>query len=344
MCVKLQYLVRNVQANGVGLVQFWGSKQKNKNMKAITLASFGDVSNFQIADIPVPAINENEVLIKVKAIGINPVDVKTRMGKGMAKRIMEDSPMILGWDVSGVIALTGSGVSQFKEGDEVFGMVNFPGLGRAYAEYVAAPANQIALKPANIPHEEAAAATLAALTAYQALVIKAGVKTGQRVLIHAAAGGVGHYAVQIARHLGAYVIGTASAANKDFVLGLGADEHIDYRARRFEEELTDIDFVLDTVGGDNIDRSLQVVKPGGTLISIPSGLNETVTEKAKAKGVNSYFFLVASNGDNMQTLADWLEKGIIRSYVSAVFDFTQMGPAHTSVESGRTRGKVIVAV
>jgi NADPH:quinone reductase-like Zn-dependent oxidoreductase len=315
-----------------------------QNMKAIALKSFGDISNLQIEEIGTPEINENEVLINVKAISINPVDVKTRMGKGVAKWLKDEHPVILGWDISGVITRIASGVKGFKVGDEVFGMVNFVGHGRAYAEYVAAPADQLALKPAHITHEEAAAATLTALTAYQGLVSKGKVKAGQRVLVHAAAGGVGHYAVQIARHLGAYVIGTSSAANKDFVLSLGAHEHIDYKAKAFKEGLALVDFVLDTVGGDNIDRSLEVVKRGGTVISIPSGLNEAVSEKAKAKGVNGYFFLVESNGRDMQALAALLEKGILKSHVSSVFDFTQMGEAHTSMESGHTKGKIIVTV
>ena len=313
-------------------------------MKAIILPSFGDVSNLQIEEIGIPEINENEVLIKVKAISINPVDVKTRIGKGAANWLKNEHPVILGWDISGVVIRTGKGVKEFKAGDEVFGMVNFIGHGRAYAEYVAAPADQLALKPASITHEEAAAATLAALTAYQGLVGKAKVQAGQRVLIHAAAGGVGHYAVQIARHLGAYVIGTSSAANKDFVLGLGAHEHIDYKAKAFEEGLASVDFVLDAIGGDNTDRSLKVVKPGGTLISIPSGLNEALTEKARAKNVNGYFFLVESNGRDMQALAALLEKDILKSHVSSVFDFTQMREAHTSMESGHTKGKIIVTV
>ena len=313
-------------------------------MKAIILPSFGDVSNLQLTNIDTPATGENEVLIQTKAISINPVDVKTRAGKGVAGRLKTELPLILGWDISGVVTQVGSGVKNFKAGDEVFGMVNFPGHGKVYAEYVAAPAAHLALKPSGASHNEAAAATLAALTAYQSLVHKAGLKAGQRILIHAAAGGVGHYAVQIAKHVGAYVIGTASAANRDFVLGLGADEHIDYKAQRFEDVVAPVDLVLDTIGGDNIDRSLEVVKPGGILISIPSGLSETVTEKAKAKGINGFFFMVGSNGADMGVIADWLAQGILRSHISQAFGFEQMGEAHLAVESGRTRGKIVVTI
>lgn len=313
-------------------------------MKAVVLKEFGSIDNLQIHEIPKPGITDDEVLVQVKAISINPVDVKTRQGKGMAGRLKDVSPLILGWDIAGIITEAGSSVTSFKPGDEVFGMINFPGHGKAYAAYVAAPATHLALKPANISFEEAAAATLAPLTAWQIMAHKAPVKAGQRVLIHAAAGGVGHYAVQIAKYFGAYVIGTSSAANKDFVLGLGADEHIDYRAQKFEEATGDIDFVLDTIGGDNIDRSLEVIKPGGTLISIPSGLNADVKEKAKAKGIHGDFILVQSNGEDMASLAKLLEEGKLKSYVSQAFPFERMGDAHLQVESGRTVGKVVVTV
>lgn len=311
-------------------------------MKAIILNEPGGVEQLRHTELPLPILKEGEVLVQVKAISINPVDVKTRAGKGMTGRLKEFHPLILGWDISGIVTEVGEGVTTFKTGDAVFGMVNFPGHGKAYAEYVAAPAEHLALKPDNISFEEAAAATLAALTAWLALVTHAGIKAGDRVLIHSAAGGVGHFAVQIAKHLGAYVIGTSSAPNKDFVLSLGADEHIDYKTQRFEEAVSDIDFVLDTIGGDNIDRSLFVIKHGGTLISIPSGLNEGVAEKAKARGINGYFVLVASHGKDMATLADLLQKGIVKAHVSKVFPFAEMDKAHLQIESGRTVGKVVI--
>ena len=313
-------------------------------MKAIIIEEFGGVENLKYVDIAVPDINENEVLVAVKAISINPVDAKTRAGKGVAGRLKDQMPLTLGWDISGVVTKVGSAVIKFKEGDAVFGMVNFLGHGKAYAEYVAAPADQLALKPQNISHKEAAAATLAALTAWQAITHLAGIKKGDRILIHAAAGGVGHYAVQIAKNLGAYVIGTSSAANKDFILGLGADEHIDYKIQPFEDVVSNIDFVYDTIGGDTIDRSLKVLKKGGTIISIPSGLNAEVIEKAKALGVNGYQFMVSSNGKDMETLAGQLEKGELKSHVSKTFIFDNMADAHLQIESGRTVGKIAVTL
>lgn len=311
-------------------------------MKSIVLKDFGSVDNLVYKELPMPSINDDEVLIQVKAISINPVDVKTRSGKGRAAKLKDENPIVLGWDVSGIVKTSKSDL--FKEGDEVFGMINFPGHGKAYSEYVAAPANHLTLKPANISHEEAAAATLAALTSWQALVNHAKIKRGDRVLIHAAAGGVGNYAVQIAKYIGTYVIGTSSAGNRDFVLGLGADEHIDYKSQAFEDVVGNIDFVLDTIGGDNIDKSLKVMEKGGTIISLPSGLNDAVAEKAKAQGIIGYPIMVQSSGEDMKKIADLMENGAIKSHVSQVFEFDQMKAAHLSLETGKTQGKIVIRV
>lgn len=311
-------------------------------MKAIVLKAFVSVDNFSVEEIPTPTIQDNEVLVAVKAASINPVDMKTRSGKALAGRLKEENPVILGWDISGVVDKVGADVKDFKVGDEVFGMVNFPGHGKAYAEYVAAPAAHLALKPANISHEEAAAATLAALTAWQAFNTHIKIQPGNRVLIHAAAGGVGHFAVQIAKYFGAYVIGTASAANTDFVLSLGADEHFDYKAQPFEEALSDIDIVLDGVGGDNIERSFKVLRKGGTVITLPSNTSEGIVEKAKALGVNGFHFMVKSNGEDMKHVADLLEKGNIKAHVSAVYSFEEIGLAHQQIETGSTKGKIVI--
>ena len=232
-------------------------------MKAIILNDFGGINKLLMSELPLPIILENEVLVEVKAISINPVDVRTRSGTAMANHLKHNIPLILGWDISGTVAETGTKVLKFKKGDSVFGMVNFLGHGKCYAEYVAAPENNIAHKPSNISHEEAAAATLAALTAWQLLVHYAKLKQGDRILIQAASGGVGHYAVQIAKHLGAYVIGISSAKNKNFVLGVGADEHIAYDEQRFENLVDKVDFVIDAFAKDSLYKSLKVVKDGG---------------------------------------------------------------------------------
>ena len=314
-------------------------------MKAIILKEAGSADNLEFAELPKPVINDREVLIQTQAISINPVDIKTRIGKSLYAELRSHHPFIIpGWDVSGIIVDTGKAVTEFKPGDEVFGMVNFPGHGKAYAEFVAAPADHIALKPATITHEEAAAATLAALTAWQALVTHAKVSKGQKVVIQAASGGVGHYAVQIAKFLGAYVIATSSAVKRDFIMSLGADEHIDYKNHPIDTIVSDADFVLDPIGGDNIDRSLDAVKKGGTVIMLPSLFKDEIAAKARAKGVNGYFFSVRSNGDDMRKLATLLENGSIRSHVSKKFSFHQMKEAHLQIESGRTQGKIVVTL
>ena len=308
-------------------------------MKAIILNDFGGVEQLRQAELPRPGIKDGEVLVRVKAISINPVDAKTRAGKGLAEMLKEEKIIILGWDISGLV--TESTSPLFTEGDEVFGLIHFPGHGKCYADYVVAPAEHLALKPENITHEQAAAATLAPLTAWQAFSDYGRLRPGQRVLIHAAAGGVGHYAVQIARHIGAYVIATSSPENKDFVLSLGANEHIDYKAQRFEEVAKDIDFVLDTVSAENSERSLSVLKKGGTLIST-NGLSDATKEKAKARGIFALGMFVQSAGEDMQHIAHLLEEGELRSEIMKVFPFAQMGEAHLLVETGRVRGKVVV--
>jgi NADPH:quinone reductase-like Zn-dependent oxidoreductase len=311
-------------------------------MKAIILRDFGGVENLVSSEIPIPLISGDEVLVKVKAFSVNPVDIKTRLGKGVASRLKGQTPMILGWDFSGIILDIGKSVKSFKKSDEVFGFIKFPDPGRTYAEYVVAPESELALKPANISFEEAAAAPLAALTAWQILKDRVAIKPGYNVLIHSAAGGVGHYAVQMSKFLGAYVIGTASAANRDFVIELGASELVDYEKERFEHVVNDIDFVLDTRGGDYIDRSLEVLKPGGIIISIPSGTSESVKEKAEAKGFKGEPFSVRPNGKNMKELAELLEKKVIKSFVSKTYKFNEIQSAHRQIESGKTKGKIVV--
>lgn len=313
-------------------------------MKAIILKAPGTVENLLLKEIPLPVLGTDEVLIKNKSISINPVDIKTRNGNGVYNYgdVNKAAQLILGWDVSGVIIESKS--AGFKPGDEVFGMINFPGIGNAYAEYVAAPAIHLALKPANISHDEAAAATLAALTAWQALITNAGIKAGDRVLIHAASGGVGHYAIQIAKHQGAYVIGTSSAVNKEFVLSFGADEHIDYKSTKFTDIVKNVDFVLDMLGKENINDSLDVIKPGGQLISIVSQFDDTLNKKAAAKNINGRFMLVTSNGKDMKIIADLLAAGKLKSHVSETFPFEKMADAHLQIEGGRTIGKIIVNV
>jgi len=314
-------------------------------MKAIILSENGDTDKLILKEISKPLIAPNEVLIETKAISINPVDGFVRKNEIYTKKKLLPLPgeeMILGWDVSGIVVETGSEVTDLKTGDEVFGMVKFPGHAKGYAEYVAAPADHLALKPSNISYKEAAAATLAALTAWQGLVTYAKVQPGDKVLIHAAAGGVGHYAVQIAKHFGAYVIGTGSAASKDFILSQGADEFIDYNLEKFEEKVKDADIVLDSIYGDHILRSINAVKHGGRLVSLLAFFEGEIAEKAKAKELLTYRIAVESNGDDMKAIAKLMADGELKSYVSEVYSFEDIPKAQDKVDGGKTRGKVVI--
>jgi len=314
-------------------------------MKAIILKEAGGVENLVSTEIEMPSPKKGEILIKVKAISVNPVDIKTRKGLGLYNTLKEDGPVILGWDVSGEVIELGEDVTSVEVEEEVFGMVNFPGHGKAYAEYVVAPANHFADKPDQINHAEAAASCLAALTAWQVLTQQLKVQAGEKVLIHAAAGGVGHFSVQIAKYLGAYVIGTGSDANYDFVKELGADDYVDYKNEKFEEVIKDADAVFDTVGGDNPLRSLNVLKKGGRLVAIAGGVTDDVKKIAEAKGLKkASAYLVQSNGDDMEQLAELLEAGTIKPYISKIFSLDQIGEAHKHVETGRTRGKIVINV
>ncbi|MBB1643089.1 NADP-dependent oxidoreductase [Sphingobacterium sp. UME9] len=315
-------------------------------MKAIVLKEFGDTGNLLYKEIEKPLIRANEVLVKVKAISINPVDYKVRNRQApLAEDLAHFDPLILGWDISGEVVAVGTAVTEFIIGEEVFGMVNFVGHGKAYAEYVAAPADHLALKPKNITHIEAAASTMAALTAWQAFDSYGKLRSADRVLIHAASGGVGHFAVQIAKYLGAYVIGTASASNRDFVLGLGADECFDYRMTPFEEVLHDLDFVVESIGGANFQKSVKVLKPFGTIVALNSGYTDEDEQKAKEKQLHAcYFMAVYSSKKDMAIIASFLERGIIKPHVSHVLDFDEMAQAHLQIETGRTIGKVVVTL
>ena len=311
-------------------------------MKAIILEHTGGIQNLQIAEIDQPDITENEVLVKVKAVSVNPVDYKVRSNDEVLTMIYgERRPAILGWDIAGEVVAIGSNVTKLKNGDRVFGMVNFLGAGNAYAEYVAAPEEHLAIIPPETSYTEAAASTLAALTALQVLKDKIG--KGDRVLIHAGSGGVGHFAIQIAKSMGATVISTSSAKNKDFILSLGADQHIDYRSQAFEEVLTDIDFVFDMFNGEILYKSVQVVKDGGKVVSIPTPeFAADVQKLADEKGVDLSFLMVQSSARDMQEIAHLLERGLVKPHISKTLSFEEMHKAHEQLESGRTIGKIVL--
>lgn len=314
-------------------------------MKAYFTHAAGDAdAALKLEETAVPEIAEAEVLVEVKAISINPADVKIRGEEAVLTMFAgEKRPVILGWDIAGIVTRVGSAVTDFGEGDRVFGMVNFPGQSNAYAELVAAPAAHLAKIPEGTSFEEAAATTLAALTALQVLDGK--VDAGDKVLVHAGSGGVGHFAVQIAKAMGAEVTATSSGKNCDFVLGIGADHHLDYREQAFEEVLSGFDLAFDTVSPEIAEKSLRVVRPGGRVASITAGaVLEALQQKATAREVAIDAHLVQSNGADMARLAELLADGRVKPNVYKTFPFAQMADAHREVETGRTVGKVVVTL
>ncbi|WP_327304411.1 NADP-dependent oxidoreductase [Streptomyces sp. NBC_01298] len=306
-------------------------------MRAIVVSQWGGPEVLTETELDRPEPGFGEVLVRVHAAGVNPVDWKTR-ATGM---LISWAPVpAVGWDVSGTVEAVGYGVTLFQPGDEVFGMPRFPHQAGAYAEYVTAPARHFVRKPAAIDHVQAAALPLAALTAWQSLTGTAELRPGQRVLVHAAAGGVGHLAVQVAKALGAYVIGTASAAKHDLVRSLGADEMIDYRTTAFEDVVKDVDVVIDGVGGDYGVRSLKVLRPGGHLITLSS----PDTVPADAEGFHTGWTLVEPDYEGMRAIAALVEEGKLRPVVDTVLPLAEAAKAHEIGELGRTTGKIVLTV
>ncbi|MFI7465940.1 NADP-dependent oxidoreductase [Nonomuraea sp. NPDC049646] len=315
------------------------------DMRAVTVREFGGPEVLTVEQVARPEPLPTEVLVRVHAAGVNPVDWKTREGQGMAG--LQTLPLILGWDVSGVVEEVGFGVTTLAPGDEVYGMPWFPRAAGGYAEYVTAPARQWARKPSTLDHVHAAAVPLAALTAWQSLTDTARVRPGRRVLVTAAAGGVGHFAVQFARHLGAHVIATASAARHPWLKELGADETIDYTTTRFEDAVTDVDVVIDLVGDAHdgtSTRSLKVLRPGGLLVALTAGVPPELARAAEAAGVRATPCLVEPDGAALTTIAGLIDAGEVAVEVAETFPLEQAGTAHARLRTGRTRGKLVLTV
>lgn len=308
-------------------------------MKAIVLNEAGSADKLIYQDVEKPVVKSGEILVKIKDIGMNPMDVHIRGNEQILTLFMgSERPVILGWDIAGEVVDKADDVTEFTTGDPVFGFTR----GKGYAEYVAVSTDKMVHKPDNISYREAAAVPVVGITAWEALIKIGNVKKGDRVLIHAASGGVGYMAVQLARYLGATVIATSSGKNRDFVLALGADQHIDYTTEKFYEVVKDVDFVLDPVGGETREHSLDVVKKNGTIVSIIPPQFEQAQEKAREKGVN--LVLLRGQGDKaqMESLAGLLRDGILKVHISAVYPFSQMAEAHLQIESKRTIGKIVV--
>src|SRR5437763_2627002 len=330
-------------------------------MKAFILDRYGSADHVRAGDTPDPELREDDVLVQVHAAGVNLLDSKIRNGE--FKRILPYRlPLILGHDVAGVVVRVGSRVRRFKPGDEVYARPADGQIG-TFAEFIAIKEDDLAIKPKNLTMEEAASIPLVGLTAWQVLIERADLKKGQKVLIHAGSGGVGTFAIQLAKHVGAIVATTTSAGNADLVKNLGADIVIDYKKDRFEEVLRDCDVVLNSLDGETLKKSLQVLKPGGKLISISGPpdpefarylgssrilelvmrlLSFRIRRQAKRHQVHYSFLFMRASGDQLRQRSSLVETGAIRPVVDRVFPFVSTKEAMAYVETGRAKGKVVV--
>ena len=332
-------------------------------MKAIIVDRYGSKDGGRVAEMPRPELRQDDVLVQNHAAGVNPLDSKIR--DGAFKTILPYRlPLILGNEVAGVVERVGSRVRWFKPGDEVYARPGKDRIG-TFAEYSAVREDDLAHKPRSLSMEQAASIPLVGLTAWQALIERAQLKKGQRVLIHAGSGGVGTFAIQLARQVGAYVATTTSSANVDWVQRLGADVVIDYKKDDFEKILHDYDVVLNSLDAETLEKSLQVLKPGGKLISISGPpdpdfakelglspalglvmrlLSYRIRKKAKRRGIGYSFLFMRANGDQLREIGALIDSGVIRPVVDRVFAFESTKEAMAYVETGRAKGKVVVKI
>jgi len=332
-------------------------------MKAFILDKYKKRGALRLGDMPEPALGDEDVLIDIHAAGFNPLDSKIR--DGAFKPILPyRPPLILGHDMAGTVARVGSRVRRFKVGDEVYARPRDGRIG-TFAERISIHEADLALKPKNLTMEEAASIPLVGLTAWQALVERAGLRKGQKVLIHAGSGGVGTFAIQLAKHLGATVATTTSTANVDLVRGLGADVVIDYKKQDFEKVLSGYDVVLNSLDGDTLQKSLSVLKPGGKLISISGPpdpdfahqqrlnwflrqvlhlLSFSIRAKAKRRGVSYSFLFMRADGGQLSHITSLIEAGAIRPIVDRVFPFEATNEALAYTDTGRSKGKVVATL
>lgn len=310
-----------------------------ESMKAVRIHEYGGPEVLRFEEVPIPQPAAGELLIRVHAAGVNPVDWKVR--EGYLKDLLPYSlPFIPGWDVSGTIEAAGSGVTRFQKGDEVYSRPDIARDG-AYATYIVVRESEVALKPRSVDHVHAAAIPLAALTAWQALFDAAGLSAGQKVLIHAAAGGVGSFAVQLAKWKGAHVIGTASQRNQSMLRELGVDEPIDYQNTHFDDVVHDVNAVLDTVGGDTQHRSWRVLKKGGILVSILSPPSE---EEAAKHGARTGYVFVQPNSAQLTEIAKLVDAGKVKPVVETILPLAEARKAQELSQTRHARGKIVLKV
>ncbi|MEI3848376.1 MULTISPECIES: NADP-dependent oxidoreductase [unclassified Microbacterium] len=317
-----------------------------ETMRAMVVDAPGTPDALRAASVPVPSPVLSEVLVRVVAAGVNPIDAKTRSGAGVSASI-GGYPAIPGFDFSGIVVKSPYESHPFPPGTEVFGMAAFPRTGGTYADYVVAPTLSVARKPATLSHVEAAGVPLAALTAWGLVVETAHAHEGQRMLIHAGSGGVGHFAVQFAAYFGAHVTVTASARNSSWLRELGAAVVIDYTTTRFEEVVPEVDVVIDLVGNVSADtgsRSLEVLRTGGLYVLVPTGSWPGYAAAAAGAGVRATSYKVIPDGGALATIARLLDSGAVQVYVEQVFELEEAPGAHRAIEAGHTRGKVVLRV
>jgi NADPH:quinone reductase-like Zn-dependent oxidoreductase len=307
-------------------------------MKAVRIHEYGGPEVLKYEDAPKPLAGPGELLIRVHATSVNPVDWKIRAGY-LQQMLKYKLPLIPGWDVSGIVEAAGPG-THFKLGDAVYSRPDMSRDG-TYAEYVAVKESEVALKPKSIDHTTAGAIPLAALTAWQALYEAAKISAGQKLLIHGAAGGVGTFAIQLAKLRGAYVIATASKKNHDFLRSLGADECIDYNTTRFEDVVRDADAILDTITGETMERSWKVIKKGGILVSI---LEPPDPAKAAAHGCRCHHTFVQANAEQLGEIAKLVDSGKLKVIIEKVYPLSEARAAQQSNAQGHTRGKIVLRV
>jgi NADPH:quinone reductase-like Zn-dependent oxidoreductase len=298
-------------------------------MEAVVIHETGPPDVLQLEDAKQPEPGEGEVLIRVRAASVNPVDWKMRQAR------VTTFPAVLGRDVSGEVEASRS--ADFSEGDEVFGT----DLSGGYAQFATASAEQLALKPAGVSHEQAAAIPVAGQTAWQGLFDHGGLEAGQTALIAGAAGGVGHFAVQFAHNAGARTIGTGSSRNRDFVIGLGADEYVDYTEQEVADAASDVDFVLDTVGGETTELLVPVLREGGVMVTIASAAPE---EAARERGARTDTFSMSTNPDQLVQIAEQVAAGKVKIELAEVLPLSEVKRAHELSESGHTRGKIVLTL
>jgi alcohol dehydrogenase len=332
-------------------------------MRAAFIRHYGNNDAIEISEQPVPEVGSRDVLIRVRAASVNPVDYKIRNGQ-LKTMLSLKFPLVLGSDCAGVVEKCGADVRGFKPGDAVFARLEKERIG-TYAEFAVANESSVALKPTNLDFNQAAAIPLAGLTAWQALTEIGKLQAGQKVLIHAGSGGVGTFAIQIAKHLGAFVATTCSARNTDLMKSLGADVVIDYKTQKFDSLLSDYDVVFDTLSGDTQHRSFSILKRGGTLVTI-AGIptaefgrewgvnpivrmflafkNRTSTKLAKQRGVNFKYLFMHPSGEQLRDIAHLVEAGKIKTIIDKSFDLDHLRDAFNYSQTGRAVGKIVITI